>query len=45
VSDGLFHILEASFAIAANYTGFVTTPEILSSAEFVLGDGHNRLTT
>lgn len=36
-----FIFLEVSFAIAANYTGLLVTPDIFLSAEFVLGDGHN----
>lgn len=35
--DGKFHIIEASFAMAANYTGVQITPEFLSTATFVAG--------
>jgi len=35
--DGKFHVIEASFAMAANYTGVQITPEFLSTSTFVAG--------
>lgn len=35
--DGLFHVLEASFAMAANDTGAQVAPEFLSAATFLVG--------
>jgi hypothetical protein len=35
--DGRFHAIEASFAMAANYTGVQITPEFLSTATFSVG--------
>jgi hypothetical protein len=35
--DGRFHVIEASFAMAANYTGVQITPEFLSTATFSVG--------
>lgn len=35
--DGRFHVLEASFAIAANYTGALITPKFLSTSTFLVG--------
>lgn len=35
--DGGFPVIEASFALAANYTGVRITPEFLSSATFIVG--------
>ncbi|WP_084324699.1 DUF6461 domain-containing protein [Rhodococcus erythropolis] len=35
--DGKFHIIEASFAMAANYTGAQITPEFLSTSTFLAG--------
>lgn len=35
--DGKFHLIEASFAMAANYTGVQITPEFLSTSTFVAG--------
>ncbi|MDV6211846.1 DUF6461 domain-containing protein [Rhodococcus erythropolis] len=35
--DGKFHLIEASFAMAANYTGVQITPEFLSTSNFVAG--------
>lgn len=32
--DGRFHVIEASFAMAANFTGVQITPEFLSTATF-----------
>lgn len=39
MDDGLFHIQEASFALAANYTGCVIDSDALSSAAFFVGRG------
>lgn len=39
--DGLFYVLEASLAMAANYTGVALTPDVLRSAEFLLGNGRD----
>ncbi len=36
-ADGKFHFVEASFAMAANYTGVQITPEFLSTSTFVAG--------
>lgn len=38
--DGLFHMLEASFAMAANYTGALFTPEFLSATTFLMGSAN-----
>ncbi|MDJ0104991.1 DUF6461 domain-containing protein [Rhodococcus erythropolis] len=35
--DGKFHLIEASFAMAANYTGVQITPGFLSTSTFVAG--------
>ncbi|NMM91957.1 hypothetical protein B2J88_48130 [Rhodococcus sp. SRB_17] len=35
--DGGFPVIEASLALAANYTGALITPEFLSSATFIVG--------
>lgn len=35
--DGSFPVMEASLALAANYTGVRITPEFLSSATFIVG--------
>ena len=35
--DGRFHVIEASFAMAANYTGAQITPEFFSASNFVVG--------
>lgn len=35
--DGKFHVTEASFAMASNYTGVQITPEFLASETFVAG--------
>jgi hypothetical protein len=35
--DGSFHVIEASFAMAANYTGARITPEFFSASNFVVG--------
>ncbi|MCQ4129103.1 DUF6461 domain-containing protein [Rhodococcus erythropolis] len=35
--DGKFHLIEASFAMAANYTGVQINPEFLSTSTFVAG--------
>lgn len=35
--DGKFHFVEASFAMAANYTGVQITPGFLSTSPFVAG--------
>ncbi|ARE34240.1 hypothetical protein A0W34_13690 [Rhodococcus sp. BH4] len=36
-ADGGFPVIEASLALAANYTGALLTPEFLTSATFVVG--------
>lgn len=36
-ADGGFPVIEASLALAANYTGALMTPEFLSSATFIVG--------
>lgn len=36
--DGQFHVLEASFAMAANYTGTKIAPEFFSAATFFIGN-------
>ncbi|MDZ7911952.1 MAG: DUF6461 domain-containing protein [Rhodococcus sp. (in: high G+C Gram-positive bacteria)] len=35
--DGKFHVIEASFAMAANYTGVQITPDFLSTSTFLAG--------
>lgn len=39
MGDGLFHIQEASFALAANYTGCAIDSDSLASSTFLVGRG------
>ena len=38
--DGRFHVLEASFAMAANYTGAQITLEFFTASTFIVGSAN-----